>query len=70
MHHHHDKVQALAWHTIEPALLLSASFDRSATIIDVRAPTSVRLWSLTGDAEARYQIIKPAHICKSLRMPC
>jgi periodic tryptophan protein 1 len=35
---HKDKVQALAWHPKQDALLLTAGFDRRACLVDLRAP--------------------------------
>jgi periodic tryptophan protein 1 len=54
LRHHSDKVQALAWHTTEQALLLTAAYDRKAAVVDVRSPGSARSWSLgaTADPEA------------------
>ena len=49
--HHKDKVQALAWHPSEAPALLTAGFDRRVCAVDVRAPTAIREWSLTADAE-------------------
>lgn len=51
LRHHSDKVQALAWHTREQALLLTAAYDRKASVVDVRSPGSVRSWSLGADAD-------------------
>ena len=36
----------------EPAILLSASFDRTAAVIDVRASNTVATWAIPDDAEA------------------
>jgi periodic tryptophan protein 1 len=63
--HHSDKVNSLAWHPSEPALLLSGGFDRAACIVDVRvaavagegdgggaaAAAAVPRWSLDADTE-------------------
>lgn len=61
--HHSDKVNSLAWHPSEPALLLSGGFDRAACIVDVRvaavagegdgggAAAAVPRWALDADTE-------------------
>ncbi|KFH07420.1 WD domain, G-beta repeat-containing protein [Toxoplasma gondii MAS] len=50
--HHQNKVQALRWHPVEEAVLLSASYDRRAALVDVRKPDSVMYAPLKADAEA------------------
>jgi hypothetical protein len=52
MRHHADKVQALSWHPVDASVLLSASFDRKVTALDVRAPDATRSWALTADVES------------------
>ena len=46
LRHHRDKVQALAWHPAEQALLLSAAYDARACVADVRSPGAARSWQL------------------------
>ncbi|PHJ23336.1 wd g-beta repeat-containing protein, partial [Cystoisospora suis] len=50
--HHTNKVQSIRWHPVEEAVLLSASFDRRAAVIDVRtAGKSAMHAPLRADAE-------------------
>ena len=50
---HSGKVQALDWSRAEPSVLLSASFDQSARVVDARAPSSLSMCiaNLPADAE-------------------
>ena len=56
--HHTDKVQALAWHPADPAVLLSGGFDGRACLTDVRAApgggaaTTTPAWAVGADVEA------------------
>ncbi|PFH32107.1 WD domain, G-beta repeat-containing protein [Besnoitia besnoiti] len=50
--HHENKVQALRWHPVEEAVLLSASYDRRAALVDVRKPDNVMFAPLNADAES------------------
>eukprot|EP00920_Eleutheroschizon_duboscqi_P032656 GHVT01078725.1.p1 GENE.GHVT01078725.1~~GHVT01078725.1.p1 ORF type:complete len:397 (+),score=99.62 GHVT01078725.1:174-1364(+) len=49
---HTDKVQSVRWHPSEVAALLSASYDRTAALVDVRAPQATVYAPLTADAES------------------
>ena len=51
LRHHTDKVPAIAWHTTEHGLLLTASYDKRACVVDVRSPGSVRSWELGAEAD-------------------
>jgi periodic tryptophan protein 1 len=49
--HHTDKVQALAWNPAETNVLLSAAYDKTVVMFDVRAPESCRSFQLGADPE-------------------
>lgn len=49
--HHTGKVQAVRWHGQEQAVLLTASFDQSLAILDVRKPKECAKQPLNSDAE-------------------
>eukprot|EP00927_Polykrikos_kofoidii_P024533 TRINITY_DN22295_c0_g1_i1.p1 TRINITY_DN22295_c0_g1~~TRINITY_DN22295_c0_g1_i1.p1 ORF type:complete len:462 (-),score=98.22 TRINITY_DN22295_c0_g1_i1:110-1495(-) len=49
--HHEDKVQCGRWHPTEQAVLLSASFDRSLALLDVRQPNACAKAELPAEAE-------------------
>ncbi|CAG8688363.1 4034_t:CDS:2, partial [Racocetra fulgida] len=44
------KVQQVEWHSIEPTIMLTASFDKTVVVFDSRTPKNVASWSL-GDAD-------------------
>jgi periodic tryptophan protein 1 len=63
--HHRGKVQAVAWNPAEAPVLLTGAFDRTACVVDARAPTSggggkkgaggaarPPTWQLSADVEA------------------
>jgi len=52
MTHHTDKVQAVQWHPKEAGILLSGSFDRTVSVIDVRYRDASKLCSTPSDVEA------------------
>merc|ERR1711962_798432 len=49
--HHKNKVQSIAWHPVEAQSLLTASFDKTAVVVDCRSPDVYKSWSLTGECE-------------------
>lgn len=65
-HHHTNKVQALAWHPADPAVLLSGGFDGRACLADVRAPAGEKTpaWAVGSDVEAlAWDPTRPAEFC-------
>ncbi|CAG8778175.1 7505_t:CDS:2, partial [Dentiscutata erythropus] len=44
--HHKDKVQQVEWHFIEPTIMLTASFDKTAVVFNSRSPKNVASWNL------------------------
>jgi periodic tryptophan protein 1 len=72
LNHHADKVQALAWHPADPAVLLSGAFDGRACLADVRAPgggggaAMVPAWTIGSDVEAvAWNPAAPTEFCVS-----
>lgn len=58
--HHKDKVQALEWNPTEHFVMLSGAYDRTAYVMDVRAPGSGVSFSLSADMEtARWSAHEP-----------
>jgi len=49
--HHTDKVQSISWHTAEAQSLLTASFDKTAVVVDCRSPDVFKSWALSGECE-------------------
>ena len=49
--HHKDKVQSISWHPVEAQSLLTASFDKTAVVVDCRSPDVYKSWALTGECE-------------------
>lgn len=49
--HHTDKVQSVAWNPAEPTVLATGSYDRTACVLDARAPTEISRWHLGTDVE-------------------
>ena len=50
--HHTDKVQSVQWNPAEPTVLLTGSYDRTACVMDARAPAQVSRWHLGADVES------------------
>lgn len=51
--HHADKVQCVAWHPAEHAVLMTAAFDKTVAMLDVRQSASAAVKTkLSADAEA------------------
>lgn len=50
--HHSDKVQAVAFHPSEAAMLLTGSFDKTVHLVDVRKPDKNLSWSVETDVES------------------
>jgi periodic tryptophan protein 1 len=50
--HHTDKVQSVQWNPREPTVLCTGSYDRTAAVLDARAPAQVSRWHLGTDVEA------------------
>ncbi|CAG8770225.1 13988_t:CDS:2, partial [Cetraspora pellucida] len=48
--HHKDKVQQVEWHSIEPTIMLTASFDKTVVVFDSRTPKNVASWNF-GDSD-------------------
>eukprot|EP00854_Cymbomonas_tetramitiformis_P005287 gene5287-6426_t len=52
LHHHDGKVQAVAWNPVEPQVLLSGGFDRTAQLVDMRTENGATVEvPLTADCE-------------------
>jgi len=49
--HHRDKVQSISWHPVEAQSLLTASFDKTAVVVDCRSPDVYKSWALSGECE-------------------
>jgi len=49
--HHKDKVQSISWHPVEAQSLLTASFDKTAVVVDCGSPEVFKSWSLSGECE-------------------
>lgn len=58
--HHTGKVQACDWSFAEPSVLLTAAFDKSARVVDARAPGSLSLCVANLPADAEDAIWNPA----------
>lgn len=52
LRHHSSKVQALAWCPASAPVLLTGAYDRTAAVVDARAPAAVARFALPGDCEA------------------
>ncbi|KAL8449489.1 hypothetical protein Emed_003140 [Eimeria media] len=50
--HHDNKVQAVLWHPTETSLLVTASYDKTVRLLDVRQPQTAVSAPLSADAEA------------------
>ncbi|KAL8272095.1 hypothetical protein Esti_003938 [Eimeria stiedai] len=50
--HHDNEVQAVLWHPTEASLLVTASYDRTVRLLDVRQPYTAVSAPLSADAEA------------------
>ncbi|PRP76080.1 hypothetical protein PROFUN_12885 [Planoprotostelium fungivorum] len=51
MTQHNDKVQSIQWHPTEATVLLSAAYDKTARVTDVRSPNGGKFCDLSADAE-------------------
>ena len=46
--HHANKVQCVAWHPLEAAVLASGGYDESVCVLDARAPKAVARLACSG----------------------
>jgi len=49
--YHKDKVQSVQWHPLEPTVLLTGAYDKTAQVCDVRAQGANNSWEISSDCE-------------------